>query len=69
MLVNKQLPSLNNGVSQQPATMRLLTQAELSINHYPTVVDGLRRRPPALIRWPASGPRPTHRANRRRWPS
>lgn len=46
MLINKQIPALYNGVSQQPPTVRLPSQAEAMVNFYPTVVDGLRRRPP-----------------------
>ena len=46
MLVDKQLPALYNGVSQQPATLRLPSQAEVQVNGYGTVVDGLRKRPP-----------------------
>lgn len=44
-LVSKQIASLFNGVSQQPATLRLPSQVEEQINGYPTVVDGLRKRP------------------------
>lgn len=46
MLVNKSLAALYNGVSQQPATLRLPSQAEAQVNGYSTVVDGLRKRPP-----------------------
>lgn len=42
----RQLPALYNGVSQQPAPLRLTSQAEEEINCYPTVVDGVRKRPP-----------------------
>jgi hypothetical protein len=45
-LINKSIPSLFNGVSQQPATLRHDTQAELSENAYPTIATGLRKRPP-----------------------
>ena len=45
-LVNRQLPALFNGTSQQPATLRLPSQAEEQINAHGTVVDGLRKRPP-----------------------
>ena len=45
-LINKQIPALFNGVSQQPATIRLPSQAEAQINGYSTVADGLRKRPP-----------------------
>ena len=46
MLINHQLPALYNGVSQQPAPLRLPSQAELQVNGWSTVVDGLRKRPP-----------------------
>lgn len=46
MLVNRQIPALYNGVSQQPATTRLPSQCEEQVNFYSTVVDGLRRRAP-----------------------
>lgn len=48
MLVSKEIPALWNGVSQQPATSRLPSQAQAVVNCYPTVVDGLRKRPPAI---------------------
>jgi hypothetical protein len=46
MLINKSIPSLFNGVSQQPPTLRHDTQAELSENAYPSIATGLRKRPP-----------------------
>ncbi|MGY6517465.1 MAG: phage nozzle protein [Lysobacteraceae bacterium] len=45
-LVTRQLPALFNGVSQQPAPLRLPSQCEDQVNAYGTVVDGLRKRPP-----------------------
>jgi len=45
-LINKSIPSLFNGVSQQPATLRHDTQAEVCENAYPTIATGLRKRPP-----------------------
>jgi hypothetical protein len=45
-LINKSIPSLFNGVSQQPPTLRHDTQAELSENAYPSIAKGLRKRPP-----------------------
>lgn len=42
----KQLPGLFNGVSQQPATLRLPTQAEEVVNCRLSVVDGVSMRPP-----------------------
>lgn len=47
-LVNRQIPALFNGISQQPDTTRLPSQAEEQVNFLGTVVDGLRRRPPSL---------------------
>lgn len=46
MLLNRAIPALYNGVSQQPATMRMPSQAEAQINAWSTVVDGVRPRPP-----------------------
>lgn len=40
------VPSLIQGVSQQPAALRLPTQLELMENCYASVVEGLIRRPP-----------------------
>ena len=45
-LISRQLSSLFNGVSQQPATLRLPSQAADQVNGYATVVDGLMKRPP-----------------------
>lgn len=45
-LVTRQLDTLYNGVSQQPATLRLPSQHEVQVNAYGTVVDGVRKRPP-----------------------
>lgn len=45
-LINRAIPSLFNGVSQQPAQLRLPSQCEASVNFYPTVAVGLRKRPP-----------------------
>lgn len=46
-LVSRSIPALFNGVSQQPATLRLPSQAEAQVNAYGTVADGLRKRPPS----------------------
>jgi hypothetical protein len=40
------VPNLINGISQQSPAMRLPSQAEASSNYYPTVTDGLTKRPP-----------------------
>lgn len=42
------IPNLINGVSQQPPAIRLQTQAELQLNCFSTVVEGLKKRPPTL---------------------
>lgn len=44
-LVNRPIANLYNGVSQQPASMRLSSQGELQENGYPNLVDGLAKRP------------------------
>lgn len=46
-LVNGSIPSLINGVSQQAASVRLPTQAELQENAYSSVAHGLVKRPPS----------------------
>lgn len=45
-LFNKTIPSMVNGISQQPASLRHITQAEEQINWLSTVADGLKKRPP-----------------------
>jgi len=45
-LISESIPNLINGVSQQPPSLRLKTQAEVQENGLSTVVDGLRKRPP-----------------------
>lgn len=45
-LVSQGVPNLVNGVSQQPSTIRRLSQAELQENCYSSVSDGLTRRAP-----------------------
>lgn len=45
-LVDKTIPGLFNGVSQQPATTRLDTQGEIQENALSLIVDGLLKRPP-----------------------
>lgn len=46
MLVTRQLPALYNGVSQQPAPVRLPSQCEEAVNCMFSVVDGASRRSP-----------------------
>jgi len=45
MLIATNIPSLLNGVSQQPATQRFSSQAEDQVNAYSSVVEGLGKRP------------------------
>ena len=44
-IVSASIPNLINGVSQQPPSLRLKTQAEIQENGFSTVVDGLKKRP------------------------
>lgn len=46
-LVSRPIPSLLNGVSQQPPSLRQASQCEQLINGYPSLADGLIKRPPA----------------------
>jgi hypothetical protein len=46
MLITKSIAGLYNGVSQQPATMRLDSQCSEMVNCMSTIVDGVYRRPP-----------------------
>ena len=45
-LVSTAIPNLINGVSQQPAALRLASQAESVVNCMSSPVDGLKKRPP-----------------------
>ena len=45
-LVSAAIPNLINGVSQQPPSLRLKTQADLQENALSSVVTGLQKRPP-----------------------
>ena len=45
-LISTSIPNLINGVSQQPPSVRLVTQAEKQENGLSSVVDGLTKRPP-----------------------
>ena len=44
--VNFAIPTLINGVSQQPPATRLASQCEEQVNGLGTVIDGLQKRPP-----------------------
>lgn len=57
-LITSNIPNLINGVSQQPPTLRLASQAERQSNYMSSVADGLVDRPPtqtlarlATTRW------------------
>ena len=45
-LISQSIPNLINGVSQQPPSLRLSTQAEVQENGLSSVVTGLSKRPP-----------------------
>jgi hypothetical protein len=45
-LISSSIPNLINGVSQQPAALRLASQAETVVNCLPSPVEGLKKRPP-----------------------
>jgi hypothetical protein len=62
MSVNRSIPALFQGVSQQPAAIRALEQCEALENGYTTVVDGCRKRPPTqfvkvMAAWTPSNPK------------
>ena len=42
-LINHAIPNLINGVSQQPETLRLSSQAEAQENGMSSVVEGLKK--------------------------
>lgn len=46
-LISSSIPNLINGVSQQPAALRLASQAEVVVNCMPSPVEGLKKRPPS----------------------
>lgn len=45
-LISSTVPNLINGVSQQPAALRLASQSEVVNNAMPSPVEGLKKRPP-----------------------
>lgn len=45
-LISSTIPNLVNGVSQQPFALRLASQSEDQVNTFPSVVEGLKKRPP-----------------------
>ena len=46
--ITRKIPSLLNGISQQPASLRRASQGELQVNCESSLVDGLRKRPPSV---------------------
>ena len=44
--VTRPIPAFLNGVSQQPPSLRRSSQCEASVNTWPTLADGLGKRPP-----------------------
>lgn len=48
-LINRQIPALYNGISQQPPTLRMPSQCEEQINVWETVVQGKMSRPPTQL--------------------
>lgn len=46
MLLSGSIPSLVNGVSQQPPSIRLPSQLDSQVNGYSSITDGLIKRPP-----------------------
>jgi hypothetical protein len=53
-LVSSPIPNLVNGVSQQPDILRLPSQCDELVNALPSVVEGLRKRPPTRHRFRVS---------------
>lgn len=45
MLLSSPIPNLVNGISQQPPSLRLASQAEAQEDFYSSVAEGLKRRP------------------------
>ena len=45
-LITEQISNLINGVSQQPPSLRLASQAEIQENGMSTVAEGIKKRPP-----------------------
>lgn len=45
-LINRSIPNLYQGISQQSPSMRLPTQCEVQENAFSSIVEGLKKRPP-----------------------
>jgi hypothetical protein len=68
-LTTRTIPSLMNGISQQPAILRSSDQTEDELNTWSRVAEGLGRRPPTqtvlpLASMPAPGTYSVHHINR-----
>ena len=55
-IISSSIPNMVNGVSQQPDTLRLSSQASLQENGFSTVSQGLKKRPPTRHVKRLSGP-------------
>lgn len=53
-------PNLINGVSRQPAEIRLTSQLEESVNQFPTITRGLVPRNPAILKGRIEGTNPSN---------
>lgn len=49
MLITRQIPALWNGISQQPAPVRLSSQCEEQVNCWSSVIDGVSKRNPSEV--------------------
>ena len=45
-MISSAIPNLVQGISQQSPALRLSSQAELQENAFPSLVEGLQKRPP-----------------------
>ena len=45
-MISSAIPNLAQGISQQSPALRLSAQAELQLNAFPSLVEGLQKRPP-----------------------
>lgn len=53
--ISDTIPNMVNGVSQQPANLRLPTQGEICENGFCSIVEGLSKRPPSKFRGKLAG--------------
>ena len=45
-MISSAIPNLIQGISQQSPALRLSSQAEVQVNAFPSLVEGLQKRPP-----------------------